>query len=65
MDAAERQWASVAYSQPSMRPKQHNPNAGGKGVEAPEVDVFSGQNIEEPAEETPAEEVPADEQDAQ
>ena len=38
---------------------------GIKGVEAPEADVFSGQNIEEPAEETPAEEVPADEQDAQ
>tara|TARA_B100000900_G_scaffold268072_1_gene228880 strand:+ start:352 stop:618 length:267 start_codon:yes stop_codon:yes gene_type:complete len=38
---------------------------GVKGVEAPEADVFSGQNIEEPAEETPAEEVPADEQDAQ
>ena len=38
---------------------------GIKGVEAPEADVFSGQNIEQPAEETPAEEVPADEQDAQ
>ena len=38
---------------------------GVKGVEAPEADVFSGQNIEEPAEETSAEEVPADEQDAQ
>ena len=38
---------------------------GVKGVEAPEADVFSGQNIEQPAEETPAEEVPADEQDAQ
>ena len=29
---------------------------GVKGVEAPEADVFSGQNIEEPAEETPSEE---------
>ena len=33
---------------------------GEKGVEAPEADVFSGQNIEEPAEETPS-----NEQDAQ
>ena len=38
---------------------------GQQGVQAPEVDVFSGENIETPAEETPAEEVPADEQDAQ
>ena len=38
---------------------------GQQGVQVPEVDVFSGENIETPAEETPAEEVPADEQDAQ
>ena len=38
---------------------------GQQGVHVPEVDVFSGENIETPAEETPAEEVPADEQDAQ
>ena len=38
---------------------------GEKGVEAPEVDVFSGQNIETPADETPAEEAQTDEQDAQ
>ena len=29
---------------------------GVKGVEAPEADVFSGQNIEQPTEETPSEE---------
>ena len=29
---------------------------GIKGVEAPEADVFSGQNIEQPTEETPSEE---------
>ena len=28
---------------------------GVKGVEAPEADVFSGENIEQPAEETPSE----------
>ena len=38
---------------------------GVKGVEAPEADVFSGQNIEQPAEETPAEEVPSNDQDSQ
>ena len=38
---------------------------GEKGVEAPEADVFSGQNIEIPADETPAEEAQTDEQDAQ
>ena len=25
MDAADRQWASVAYSQASINPKQHSP----------------------------------------
>ena len=35
------------------------------GGEAPEADVFSGQNIETPADETPAEEAQTDEQDAQ
>ena len=29
---------------------------GAQGVQAPEVDVFSGENIETPAEETPSEE---------
>ena len=29
---------------------------GQQGVQAPEVDVFSGENIETPAEETPSEE---------
>ena len=29
---------------------------GVKGVEAPEADIFSGQNIEQPTEETPSEE---------
>tara|TARA_Y100000592_G_scaffold4152_1_gene6014 strand:+ start:23 stop:289 length:267 start_codon:yes stop_codon:yes gene_type:complete len=38
---------------------------GQQGVQAPEVDVFSGENIEKPTEEVPTEVVPSDEQDAQ
>ena len=38
---------------------------GEKAVEEGEADVFSGQNIETPADETPAEEAQTDEQDAQ
>ena len=38
---------------------------GQQGVQPPEADPFTGENIEQPAEETPAEEVPSNDQDAQ
>ena len=38
---------------------------GQQGVQPPEADPFTGENIEQPAEETPAEEVPSNDQDSQ
>ncbi len=38
---------------------------GQQGVIAPEADPFTGDNIEQSAEETPAEEVPSNDQDSQ
>lgn len=38
---------------------------GQQGVQPPEADPFTGENIEQPTEETPAEEVPSNDQDAQ